>query len=182
MRKITLNGFLATLILLIAGCGGGGGGTTVSDTNNKPLQPTAAVIHVSSRGAVPETVSIGSIGVTIELPAGVTVKHDSTGAIEPGVIEVSGVASGKAIVGLSVYQPATAGNKGRVSFTVMAQDRAIGYGTGEFATVHCDIASNSSVTATDFSLVQFDPFDLARSAAIPTGPDGLQASFDAILQ
>lgn len=179
MKRFNLYGLLAAIILTLAACGGGGGGggSATSPTTDKPLQSNTAIITISTEGTLAEGTSLGTAGITLELPPGVTVKHDAAaGAVEAGVIEPSGAAAGKAIVGISLYQPATEAAKGRVNFSVIASDRT-GFGTGEFVTVICDIAAGSSPTATDFSIAAFEPFDVSQAAPIPTGPDGLQASF-----
>jgi hypothetical protein len=137
-------------ILFLAACGGGGGGNAAAP------QPTTATLKLSTSGTLPPGTSLAGIGITVTLPAGVTVRTDAGGAVASGVVTVTGVAApGTAI---SVYTPASGTNPATLVLA-MVSTATTGYGTGEFATVTCDLASGASPKASDF-LLTLNPFDL----------------------
>jgi len=153
-------------IISLSGCGSGGGdGVT---------QPTTAVLKMSTQGTLPSGTQIGGIDVTITLPTGVTVKSvASPPETDSGVVVTSGVAAANSTV-LSTYTPATSSSTGKVRVLLA---NSTGFGTGEFMTVHCDIASGSTPTASDFSVSGFVAKDL-NGVAI----SGLNSAFTAAFQ
>ncbi len=152
MNKTTLTGLLVLILSLfvISGCGGSGG-----DDPPTPVQPTTAVVTLMSQGAG----TIHGIGVTVALPAGVTVKaspdptNSSVMVTDAGVVAASGAAAG---AGTNILATYTATPSGKVAIHVA---NAAGFATGEFVTIMCDIAAGSSPAATDFSVTDFTAFD-----------------------
>lgn len=156
-------------IISLSGCGGGGGGG-----NTPSPQPATAVLKISTQGTLPSGTQIGGIDVTIALPTGVTVKSvTSPPETDSGVVVTSGVAVSNSTV-LSTYTAATSTSTGKVRVLLANSN---GFGTGEFMTIHCDIASGSTPTASDFSLSGFVAKDL-NGVAI----SGLNSAFTAAFQ
>jgi hypothetical protein len=119
---------------------------------------TSAVLKVSTQGPA---AALSGVGVTINLPAGVTVATDSSGVVVPGAVAVSGVAVPSALA-QATFTPATAG--ANASFTVVvASSQAGGFGIGEFVTVTCALGSGPLPSAAEFTLSAFDPSDLFYS-------------------
>lgn len=151
--------------LALFGCGGGGGGTAGEGgktTVNVPV--TSAVLKLSTEGSLPSGTSLAGIGITVNLPPGLTVKTDSSGKVEAGSVAGSGVTAGKAMTAEPDYTPPTANVPGKLTL-VLASTEPQGFGTGEFATVTCDVAAGTTPKATDFTLSGFSPVDL-RGAAV----------------
>ena len=175
MKRIVTTGLLTALfgIISLSGCGGGGGGG--STPTPPPLtQPTTAVLEISTQGTLPSGSQIGGIDVTIALPNGVTVKSATNPPeTDSGVVVTSGVAVENSTV-LSTYTAATSTSTGNVRVLLA---NSSGFGTGEFLTIYCDIASGSTPTASDFSVSGFVVKDL-NGAAI----SGLNAAFTAAFQ
>lgn len=168
---------LAVLALAACGGGGGGGGTPPNNGNTTTTQPTTAIVKLLTAGALVSNTQIGGIDVTLNLPAGVTVKATPDGAnatisvTNSGVVVASGVSSGANTSVLATY---ASGTPGKVTLKLV---NANGFGTGEFATITCDIAAGSNPTAADFSLSGFSAVDL-NGAAIT----GLTSGFTAAIQ
>lgn len=171
MNKLVGIGLLISSLALftLSGCGGGGGGTGSGTTT---LQPTTAVLKLSTQGALPQGSSIAGIGVTVNIPQGVTVKTDASRAVLNTVAVPSGVAA-QATITPPIYTPATSSASGKLSF-VLASTQANGFSAGEFVTVNCDGPAGTLPKATDFSLTDFKPVGL-NGAAIA----GLSTTFTA---
>lgn len=155
LKLVILIGSFAMLF----GCGGGGGDSSSDKGGGAVVQPTTAVLKLSAEGTLPAGTSIAGIGITITLPSGVTVKTDSDGKVASEVVVASGTTAGKATFTPPNYTAATATAPATLSF-VLASTEAAGFGTGEFATVTCDVASGASPKATDVTLGDFKPIDL----------------------
>jgi hypothetical protein len=85
----------------------------------------------------------------------VTVKADGTGQTAAGVMTPSaGAADSTAI---ATFTPAAGGNPAKARIAMV---NATGFGTGEFITINCDIATGSSPTGPDFSLTGFTATDV----------------------
>jgi hypothetical protein len=129
--------------------------------------PTAAELKIATQGTLPSGTQIYGIDITIVLPTGMSVKSVTTPPeTDSGVVVASGVAAANSTV-LSTYTPATSLTTGKVRVLLA---NSIGFGTGEFMTVHCDIASGSTTTTSDFSVSDFVAKDLngvAISGLIP---------------
>lgn len=141
-------------VLSLTACGGGGGNAAA------PQTPTATLRLSTS---VPQGTSLAGIGVTVTLPAGVTIRTDAGGAVASGVVAVIGVAAPGTVI--SVYTPASGGNPATLAIALVSTVAA-GFGTGEFATVTCNLANGVSPLATDFVLTNFNPFDLSGNPVI----------------
>lgn len=170
MKKLTLSSLpiLALALFTLSACGGGGGGGG-GTTPAPPAQtsPTAAVVKISTTGTLASGALIGGIDMTITLPAGVTVKSTANPPeTDAGVVAASGVAAGSMIE--TNYTAATSGTAGTLRILVA---NANGFGMGEFATVHCNIASGSTPTAGEFSLPTFTAKDLNGAALSGLAPD-----------
>jgi hypothetical protein len=133
-------------VLSLAGCGGGG----------DAAQPTTATLKLSTVGTLSPGTTLSGIGVSIVLPAGVTVATDANGAVSSGVVTVSGVAAPGTVLAPS-YTPASGGNPATLTFAMVSNVSA-GFGIGEFATLTCNRASGVTPQVTDFS-VTLNPID-----------------------
>ena len=153
MKKTTLSGLLICILALftIAGCKG---------SNDEEPQPTTAVVTIMSQGT---STQIGGIDVTLDLPAGVTVKATPDSAnpavqvTNADVVAASGAATGANTGTIATYTAATSTAPGRVMVQVANAD---GFGTGEFVTVNCDIAAGSFPKATDFTVTVVKAVDI----------------------
>ena len=152
--KMIIAALVMVNVLMLAGCGGGGGGTaTIS-------KPSTAVITLSSQGVLPAGKALSGFIVTIELPAGVTAKTGTNGAVEATVVVPSGLlAGGEGTMGPVIYTPATAGVRAKINFT-MASMSATGVGTGEYATITLSL-SDVAPAVNDFTIISFTPVDMS---------------------
>ncbi len=132
MKNISLSSLLifALNITILAACSGGGGGSST------PFQPTTAVVTLSTAvtGTIPANTSINGYDITINLPAGVTVKSTTA----------TGAAAGAAII--------SSGTTGQVRIVLA---NANGFSAGVFSTMNCDIVPGSYPTASDFQQITF---------------------------
>lgn len=122
--------------------------------------PIGGLLKISTSGT-PGT--IGAIDVTINLPAGLTVKADAnTGEVASGVVMVSGVAA----VGANSLSVArmTAGSGGTPAQLHIGLINATGFDLGEFLTIRFDVTGGSfPASPTAFSLASFSARDLEGS-------------------
>lgn len=150
--------FFALAALSMFGCGGGGGTTAPP--------PTKAKLALLSQSATAGT-KIGSIEVTVELPAGVTVKATQSATnpdkleTDPGVVVLSGAtiadpAAFGQLKPVGVYTPATATTRGTVLISLPAQ---VDFNPGEYVTVNADFPAGTVLVAADFKLIGFTAFD-----------------------
>jgi hypothetical protein len=122
--------------------------------------PTKALITFSTSLPAGLTEQIGSVDVTIELPAGVTLATPAgvvpTGSA--GLLKLSG--EGASFAGLpgantsiiGNYTPATATAKATVTMSTIAQTNAgQGMNAGEYATLSCDLTPGATVRLSDFT-------------------------------
>ncbi len=120
--------------------------------------------------------TIHGIDVTVELPAGVTVKavpdatNPSVMVTDTGVVTASGTADASTNI-IATY---TATPSGKVAIHLA---NAAGFATGEFVTITCDIAVGSIPVASDFSVTGFNAVD-GNGVAIA----GLTAGYTAAIQ
>ena len=167
MKKIMM-ACTAILMFFMYGCG---------SSSSSPAQPTSAVLKLSTTGTLPTGTSLSGIGVAIDLPSGVSVSTDATGAVSSGVVTASGVAVAGSIA-TPLYTPATGATPATLKF-VLVSTSASGFGAGEFATVNCKIAPGSFPKSDDFSLPasEFKPADMTLSPV-----SGLTESFTATIE
>lgn len=163
--------FFALTVISMFGCGGGG-----STPAPPPTKAKLALLSLSTTAGT----KIGSIEVTVELPAGVTVKATQS-ATNPdkletdlGVVVLSGatVADPTAFGQLKpvgVYTPATATTPGKVFISLPAQ---VDFNPGEYVTVNADFPAGTVLVAADFKLIGFTAFD-SNGAPMP----GVTSSF-----
>ena len=151
MKKTTLVSCIISLLVLffLIGCGGGGGGSTPSPS---PVPYTKAVVTISTVGSPSVTPLVG-VQATLHLPVGVTVKA-ATNAPQTDTNVI--VASGNAVPADLVFGVYSAGS-GTVNAYVA---KALGFASGEFATVNCDIVVGSSPSASSFSVSDLIVSDL----------------------
>lgn len=172
MHKIY--GFFIITLLFLSGCGGSGGGTPT-------VQPTIARVTLATQGTLP-TGELSGIGVTLQLPPGVTPALAANGSVDSGVVRPSGVLANNASPAIPTdYIPANGATMGTLTF-VLACNPPDGFGIGEFATVTLNIApgttnfanlnlnsaAGSPSSVTDLKVISSSPFDLATSAPVPS--------------
>jgi len=137
----------AILLLVLAGCGSGGG--------DHVSAPAGAVVRLSTRadGSAP---TIGGIFVTLNLPAGVSVKvtEDGSGQTADGVVVKSGAADSTNSTVIAKYDRAG----GTMNIVIVKSD---GFQSGEFAAVTCDLTPATDPVSGDFTTSNFSAFDLA---------------------
>lgn len=150
--------FLALAVISMFGCGGGGGTTAPP--------PTKAKLTLLSQSPTAGT-KIGSIAVTVELPAGVTVKATPS-ATNPDILETDlgvVVLSGATVADptafgqlkpVGVYTPATGATPGKVFISLPAQ---VDFNPGEYVTVNADFPAGTVLVAADFKLTGFTAWD-----------------------
>ncbi len=105
---------------------------------------------------------IGGIDVTVQLPAGVTVKSTNAPETDAGVVVASGVAAANSVV-TGTYSPAVGATPGTVR-VVLVNGNQDGFGDGEFVTITCELAAGVSPTASDFSIMSSIVGDLTGNA------------------
>jgi len=139
----------------LSGCGDGGGGGGGSATTNK------AVIVFSTSLPAGSTESIGTVQISFELPAGMTLSTDSSGAVPNGpngALSISGeavrfAAQPNAVTPfiLGKYIPATATSKASVNMGILVTpNNAKGMNPGEFATLVCDLTPGVTIDLATF--------------------------------
>jgi len=154
---------LTIALVILSACGG------KSDSSPAP-GTTAAAIRIETTGILDPGTKIGGITITGVLPEGVWVKttpdaQEPTKLVtDPDVVVATGVTGTNAST-LATYDDATR----EVKIQVLDQD---GFGTGEFVTVNCTVASGVTTTAGDYNVIDLLPKDL-NGADIP----GLAAGF-----
>jgi hypothetical protein len=158
VNRSLLYGFMFVLLSLTA-CGGGG-------SSSAPA-PTTATLKLSTSGTLPQGTSLAGIGITLTLPAGVTIQTDSSGAVATGYVNVTGEALPESVI--SVYIPASGATPATLALAVISTTTT-GFGTGEFVTVTCDL-NGTSPKSSDFVLSGFKPYDLSGNPV-----NGLTAS------
>jgi hypothetical protein len=146
---------LTLCLILVAACGNGGGGGEPQATTPPS---TKAMVKIASTGSLGAGKMIGGIAVTVDLPAGVTIKatpdskNTSVLVSDQGVVTTSGVTGAYAAAFATFDQ-----TNRKVQVQVYDQN---GFGVGEFVTLACDIAAGTTPAAGDFSLEGFIAKDL----------------------
>ena len=174
MRHGLLIGMLLLLISVLSftACGGGCGG-------NDSQPPTKATVKIMASGSLSTGTLIAGVDVTLNLPAGVTVKatadtvHPSVYITDAGAVTASGVAAANTTLALATYTAASS-SPGKVVINLVNPN---GFSVGEFVTVSCDIAAGAAPTTQSFSVSNFKAVGL--DGAVITG---LTAGLTADLQ
>lgn len=155
------------------GNSGGGTGGTVTDPATDPgslqTQPTKATVTLAAQGSLPQGTAIAGIGITVNLPPGVTVATDGSGAAAAGVITGYGQTTSTTITTVSSVVPATATAAGTLRMILASTDPA-GFTVGQFARINCDISVGSYPKAADFSTTDFSAVDLKGVAITGLSP------------
>jgi len=134
---------LIAAMALFTGCGGGSSGSPAPAT---AVPASTFTLKPSLQGLLASGTSIGSIDLTLSLPAGVTIKADSNGQALDGVVTPSGIAAGSLAV--ARFTPADASQRAKLRIVLI---NAKGFPTGEFATVRCDLIAGSAPVLGDFT-------------------------------
>lgn len=172
MKKTTLSELLMMLLILVSlsACGGGGGGGVGIAP---PAQPTQAVLTLSTAG----TGTIAGIQATVTLPAGVSVMASPSPAnasvlvTDDGVVSALGSATGADEV-LATYVTFTTSSQVKISVI-----KTIGFTTGDFAVVNCNIAAGHNPAATHFTITDLQAVDQSGAAM-----NGLTAGLTVVKQ
>lgn len=173
MKRRALSGLLIFIFALfaIAGCK-----STGNDVTHQ--QPTTAALTIISQGTLTTGTQIGAVDVTVNLPSGVIVQAtpDSVNpavlVMNTGVVVASGVTATANTYMTGAYIAATVTEPGKV---VVKLVNANGFGTGEFVTVNCNVATGVFPVAADFNLTDFKAFDLNGAEIIPRLTAGFTA-------
>jgi len=130
-------------LLVMCGCGGGGGGEGTTLGTVFPTTLTRAVITVSIP-TLPAGKTAGGVTFKIQLPAGVTPAVFS-GNDASGSVSLTGGNNG----GLTLVNYDATANTitfGNISLS--------GSGAGDFLVINCLLGSNTTATASDFTLLE----------------------------
>lgn len=147
------------ILPMVAGCGGGGDGV-----NPLLLLPTSATLKLSSQGTMPAGKAVSGIDVSIELPAGATVKT-SGGVVDASVVVASGLlTSATSTMNTPTYTPAAGAAKAKLDFTI-ASTAAAGVQVGEYATITL-ILSGVNPALTDYKVTSFKAYAVDGTGVI----------------
>lgn len=150
-------------------------------------KPAAGVLRLLTAGALPAGILIGGIDVTVELPAGVTVKAPAGLPGTPqvpdaGVVTVSGEAAkaGGITISLASFTPASGATPAIIKFVIGSVNAAAGavsgFAPGEFVSINCDVAPSATFPATaDFRIRTISVFDSSNAATSLTTVQGATA-------
>jgi hypothetical protein len=111
------------------------------------------LVNLDTTGTLPAGKLIGAIDITLNLPAGVTVKaspsplNAATLVPDAGVVVLQGAAATASSQFLTASYVQGTPNK-----VVIRLVNANGLATGTFAKVNCDVAAGSTPTTTGFSI------------------------------
>jgi len=141
-KKRWMSLVLAAALGLLPGCGGGSGGSAAAAGTGPTI-----TLNPSVQGTLAPGTRIGSLDLTLSLPAGVTVKADSNGQVLDSAVQPSGAAAGALAV--AAYTPADATHPGRLRIILI---QAGGFSTGAFGTIRCDLAGVPAPAAAAFGL------------------------------
>jgi hypothetical protein len=144
---------IIALLFTLPGCGGGG------DDGDASTSSPQAVVTLSTQSSVAlSSNTIRGIELYLVLPAGVSVKTDSSGKTASGVIVAVGSAAGPntAILGNYPVTDPVSGNGNALKIVLADSD---GFNSGDFATVTCDRAAGVSPSPAAFQVNGFKPVD-----------------------
>lgn len=144
MAKRNLYACLASLIILISGCGGGGGGSPVPLPVNKGIVLAASLSNGLSKTSVP----IKIIEVSFTLPKTALPDH-SNGSLQIGETGLKNLNS-NGMIQLGSYDPIT----GLVQITIWASDPINGdLGTGDIARLTYQTSAGADLVPQDITPV-----------------------------
>jgi hypothetical protein len=161
-KNIVIGMIVAGFSMLVFGCGGGGGSSTPqTPPTTQPPAPTAAVLTLNTTGA--SSTSYKGIDLTVNLPAGVSVKTDPANPklTAPGVLKLSGVFASYSsqVFPRPFWGRYSSAGTGKPSTVIVAiASGTATFSVGEFATLTCDLASGTTVSLSDFSVVNFTAY------------------------
>ena len=141
---------LTAVLFSLSACGGGGA------ADSTPTVGTANAVVIKTVG--PPTTLYG-VGFTAELPPGVTLATQPSGALSDGVIVQSGGAAGTVVAS---YQPGASPQTFMVSFT------SLGFPVGEFLRVNPTVAAGTVWQPGDLHFTSFKAYDNLASG-VPSG-------------
>jgi len=182
MKKTTHFSLLALVLVaaILGGCGGSSSDTPAIVTTTTTTTATTAVLTLMTSGTLSTSgtgTRIGTVQVTVSLPAGVTIKASpfsagsTTMVADAGVVTASGAASG-ADLAMAIYRSG-ASSTHMVDVYIVKNS---GFSTGEFATVNCDIASGYTPVAADFTLSGFAANAMDTGSPLPALSSGITAA------
>jgi hypothetical protein len=171
-------------------------GTSFQTTNpNAPppaiTKPAGGTLRLSTTGTLPAGILIGGIDVTVELPAGVTVKTQTAFPQEPdaGVVTISGEAAkaGGATISGTRFVPASGATPATIKFIIGSVNPAAGaltgFLTGEFVSIKCDVATTASFpTVAAFKILSISVLDGTNAANSLNSTVQGATAFNAIFQ
>ncbi|MBC7962513.1 MAG: hypothetical protein H7Y05_06180 [Steroidobacteraceae bacterium] len=170
--KTLIRLILTATTVALFGCGGGDGGGTAT-TPPATTKPTAGTLSLSTTGTLPAGTLIGGIDVTVELPAGVTVKTQTAFPLEPeaGVVTISGEparAGGQTISGTK-FTAASGATPAALKFIIGSANSAggalSGFLPGEFVSIKCDVATSAVFPdASAFKILSINVLDGTNAA------------------
>jgi hypothetical protein len=143
------------LLIALAACGGGSSGTPDNPSPGNPSSgnqtSTKATVKVAISGTLPAGTNIAGVGVTVALPAGVTVATDGSGAVATGSVTPSGIfASGTQTP--PIYTAASVANLASLKICPTSSTAGGESQTGEIATLVVNLANGTTPTANSFVL------------------------------
>jgi hypothetical protein len=146
----------ALAMITVAGCGHKG-----KDDGNNDSGANKAVLVFGTSLPTGSSEKIGTVQLSFELPAGVTVPTDSSGAVPNGpngVLNISGealrfAAQPNAVIPtlMGKYTPATSTSNATVTIGfIVVPNNGLGVMPGEFATLICDLAPEAKAELAAF--------------------------------
>ena len=154
-------------------------------------KPTTGTLRLSTTGTLPTGTLIGGIDVTVELPAGVTVKTQAAFPQEPdtGVVTISGEpakAGGTTISGAK-FIPASGATPATLKFIIGSVNPASGalsgFLQGEFVSIKCDVATSAVFPgASAFKILSISVLDGTNAANSLNSTVQGATAFNAVFQ
>ena len=154
----------AVLIALMTLCGCAGGSKVVTGLSTRSatlpvpaLVQSAVQLLLTVQGALPPGTAIGGIDVIVNLPPGVTVRAEKSGATKAGVVVHAGGAKGALAV--AKFTPSAGETPGKLR---VAAIKVEGFAAGLFAMATLDVSGALP-----------NPGDFSTAALIVTDTNGL---------
>lgn len=131
-------------LLVMAGCGGGGESSTLGSV----FHPTKAIITVSIP-PLPAGKQVAGVSFKIQLPAGVT----------PAVLSGNDASGSVRLTGGAGESLSAASYDASTNIITFGNISKVDFGSGDFLVVNCLIASDTTVTAGGFALLDGSVID-----------------------